>query len=255
MVFYSFMLLARMRNNKNFAWWGVVNACIRYGSYDSSSRSTDSVFFGHSVSQRTMMEKTKELRELRLVLKKSKKALSSLKVHIGVFDNSQKGTDLTVQRFGMSNMFCKVTTRIFIAVECEQTPTSFPANVVSEHAPLTYEQQAIPSPLGMPEFELVLGKPRSFAILSLATEHYLPSMTVDFTGSRVAKYMELLEMAQELRHQKHCLSCPDKCYAFQPILLQTANLNTVRAVLSRNRSPDGIYALGKSFQYNTVVKW
>jgi hypothetical protein len=40
MVFYSFMSLARMRNNKNFAWWGVVNACIRYGSYDSSSRST-----------------------------------------------------------------------------------------------------------------------------------------------------------------------------------------------------------------------
>jgi hypothetical protein len=215
----------------------------------------DSVFFGHSVSQRTMMEKTKELREPRLVLKKSKKALSSSKVHIGVFDNSQKGTNLTVQRFGMSNMFCKVTTRIFIAVECEQTPTSFPANVVSEHAPLTYEQRAIPSPLGLPEFELELGKPRSFAILSQATEHYLPSMTVDFTGSRVAKYMELLEMAKELRHQKHYLSCPDKCYAFQPILLQTANLNTVRAVLSRNRPRDGIYALGESFQYNTVVKW
>jgi hypothetical protein len=92
MVFYSFMLLARMRNNKNFAWWGVVNACIRYGSYDSSSRSTHSVFFGHSVSQRTMMEKTKELQEPRLVLQKSKKALSSSKVHIGVFDNM---TDLS----------------------------------------------------------------------------------------------------------------------------------------------------------------
>jgi hypothetical protein len=32
MVLYSFMLLARMRCNKNFAWWGVVNACIHYGS-------------------------------------------------------------------------------------------------------------------------------------------------------------------------------------------------------------------------------
>ena len=107
----------------------------------------------------------------------------------------------------------------------------------------------------MPEFELVLGKPRSFAILSQATDHYLPSMPVDFTGSRVAKYMELLEMAKELRHQRHYLSCPDKCYAFQPILLQTAKLNTVQAVLSGNRSRDGIYALAESFQYNTVVKW
>jgi hypothetical protein len=90
-----------------------------------------------------MMEETKELREMRLVLQKSKKVSSSFKVHIGVFDNSQKGTNLTVQRFGMSNMFCKVTTRIFIAVECEQTPTSFPANVDSEHVPLTYEQQIV----------------------------------------------------------------------------------------------------------------
>ncbi len=101
-----------------------------------------------------------------------------------------------VQRFGMPNMFGNETTRICIAVECERTPASFPANVLSEHVPLTYEQQAIPSPLGMPEFELVLGKPRSFAILSQVTDHYLPSMSVDFTGSRVAKYMELLDMAE-----------------------------------------------------------
>jgi hypothetical protein len=38
-------------------------------------------------------------------------------------------------------------------------------------------------------------------------------------------------------------------------LLQTAKLNRVRAVLTGNRSLDGIYALAKSFQYNTVVKW
>jgi hypothetical protein len=47
-------------------------------------------FFGHSVSQCTMMEKMKELREPRLVLQKSKKALSSSKVHIGVFVTTRK---------------------------------------------------------------------------------------------------------------------------------------------------------------------
>jgi hypothetical protein len=96
-------------------------------------------------------------------------------------------------------------------------------NVLSENVLLTYQQQAIPSPLGMPEFELVVGQPISFAILLQATKHYLPSTSADFTGTRFANYMGLLEIAEELRHQKHYLSCPDKCYAFQPTLLQTPN--------------------------------
>jgi hypothetical protein len=102
-------------------------------------------------------------------------------------------------------MFCKVTTRIFIAVECERTPASFPANVISEHVPLTYKQQAIPLPLGMPEFELVLEKPRSFPILSQATYHYLPSMSVDFTGSQVAKYMELYHKSTIFAQALNCV--------------------------------------------------
>jgi hypothetical protein len=152
------------------------------------------------------MEKTKDLQEPCLVLQLSKQALSSSKVNIGVFDNSQKGTNLTVQRYGMSNMFCKVTARIFIAVKCERSLASFPDIVL-----LTYQQQAIPSPLRMPEFELVVGQPiSSFAILSQTTEHYLLSTSVDFTGTCVVNYMGLLEIAEELRHQKHYLSCPDK---------------------------------------------
>jgi hypothetical protein len=39
------------------------------------------------------MEMTKDLREPCLVLQKSKQALSSSKVNIGVFENSQKGTN------------------------------------------------------------------------------------------------------------------------------------------------------------------
>jgi hypothetical protein len=84
------------------------------------------------------------------------------------------------------------------------SPASFPANIVSDHVSLTYQQQASPLPLGMPEFELVLvlGQPISFAIVSQAIEHYLPSTLVDFTGGPVANHMGLLEMAEALRHQK-----------------------------------------------------
>jgi hypothetical protein len=94
----------------------------------------------------------------------------------------------------MSNMFCKVTARIFIAVKCERPLASFPDNVLSKNVLLTYKQEAIPSPLGMLEFRLVAGQPISVAILLQATEHYLPSTPVDFTGTRLANYMGLLEI-------------------------------------------------------------
>jgi hypothetical protein len=256
MVFYSFMSLARMRCNKNVGWWGVINACIRYGSYDSSSRSRDSVFFGHSVSQRALMEKTRVLGEPRLVLLKFKKALSSAKVHIGVFDNSQKGTDLKTQRFGISNMFCKVTTtRMFMAIESEREPATFPSNTISERVLLTYKQQAIPSPYGMPHFEEPSEQRTSFAIEAQSTDHYLPSTSVDFTGCRVSNYMALLEMADEFQSQKHYLSRPTNTeYAFQPPMYPNASISVVRATLSSNRS-EGLYALADSFQYNIVLKW
>jgi hypothetical protein len=84
------------------------------------------------------MDKTKELQEPCLVLQKAKQALSSPKPHIGVFDDYEKGTDLTIQRFRLSNMFCKVMAPIPIAVECERPPASFPASIISNGVSLTY---------------------------------------------------------------------------------------------------------------------
>jgi hypothetical protein len=97
-------------------------------------------------------------------------------------------------------MFWKVTTHMFIAVECKWPSDSFPAYIATNHVPWTYQQQqAIPPPLGIPKFELVLDRPiPCFAIESQATDPYLSSCFIDFTGSRVvAKYVELLQMTDE----------------------------------------------------------
>jgi hypothetical protein len=143
-----------------------------------------------------------------------------------------------------------------VAVESEREPATFPSNTISERVPLTYKQQAIPSPYGMPQFEEPSEQRKSFAIEAQSTDHYLPSTSVDFTGCRVSNYMALLEMADEFRPQKHYLSRPTNTeYAFQPPMDPNASNLVVRATLSSNRSREGLYTSANSFQYNTILKW
>jgi hypothetical protein len=81
-----------------------------------------------------------------------------------------------------------------------------------------------PLPLGMPIYKLILGRTQAFAILSQSADDYLPYQYVDFDGTCVAKFIQLLEIAAEFLTQNCYLSCPETVNASQPPAFDTETL-------------------------------
>ena len=57
-IFWNFLSLMNLRNNHLFSFWGTIDAVVRHGSRVSSRFFDDSMYFGHSVSAKTMLNKT-----------------------------------------------------------------------------------------------------------------------------------------------------------------------------------------------------
>ena len=122
---------------------------------------------------------------------KQKRLLRPLTAIIFVYDNYQPGLRLQYQRGEHSTAFFKGTHQCCHMVRLFED-TSFDAMFVL----FTQEDQAIPSPWGMPAFELEnLCDPAEF-LMNYSTFELVS--TPDFTGSRVDAYIDFRDLCVRL---------------------------------------------------------
>ena len=120
-----------------------------------------------------------------LIMQKTRATLSSSKMFLAIYDNAQKQSHLAFQQGAQSSTSTKCTMRMFVQLRTNNSETACQATV-----PLTYVKQPIPSPFGMPAFELL-----SDPLSCIRDKAPNSPAAVDVTGSRVAGYMSALSHA------------------------------------------------------------
>jgi hypothetical protein len=258
MIFYHFMSICRVRSHKTFSWWALINACIRYGSSNNSATSgLDSVFFGHSIVPYSLMRKTKEFREINeTFFKRIYDSLRHDPILLAVFDNTQIGIQQKFQRDGKSSLFLKLTAKMFVKLQHNWSSHDLKTDAFNFIVPITFLNQVIVSPFGMPCYETLLHKPAEFAIAHYDDVCFDPSLTSDSTGLRVASYVDHVFLAGEFESQQRFLSRPNQAFKFynarSGAMLKESQLVEI---ISKNRSNDGLYERAFRFQRESVRKW
>ena len=184
-VFFQLLSSARQADPKRLVYWSFVQAMASYGWGVANKAQKFSCYWGNTCHADTRDEKMKEL--TKNLMANQMKLLSGLDAVIIVYDNFQRGQELKYQREGSSSNFVKGTHQMTNEVRY-WTMTQYD----EKHVEMTYVEQAIPSPSGLPEFEKVNTK--SAKEVSQQFEH-ATMMEVetepDFTGERVKSYHEL----------------------------------------------------------------
>jgi hypothetical protein len=147
LLFYQFLQQARIRCCKHMPYWGMVAAGDSYAKGDGEKSIHTSVHSGFSTTISTFLNKTKEWRK-NMPLKISQ-SLSKENKFVCCLDNNQKGYTLKYQRAGESNRFIKVTATCI--KKCISISPMY--DNITIKPILTYYNQSVPSPLGMPKFE------------------------------------------------------------------------------------------------------
>ena len=135
------------------------------------------------------------------MLNKIQSMLSSMNHTCVTLDNNQKGHPLKYQRFGSSNQFVKVTARMICECVCCET-------IISGHVPLTYVNQVIPSPVGLPTFSsLNIHRISNEFITEISdASNANIDQEIDFSGQRVNSYISMVNIAVNLCSQMQFLT-------------------------------------------------
>ena len=136
---------------------------------------------------RVMGNNKEGITENSTLLHKQKRLLNPHSAVIFAYDNYQRGLGLQYRRGEHSTAFFKGTHQCCHKVQYFDDE-SFDAYYVN----FTQQDQAVPSPWGMPAFEMVdIATPSSF-LLDHSTFESIT--TPDFTGARVNSYIELRDI-------------------------------------------------------------
>ena len=202
-VFYQYLLQTRVRCNHLLTNWGIVNTAAAYAR-GSSSVGWNS-FFGNSTAFTTLMRRTKDYREQMPSF--IYQQLQNEQNLVACIDNNQKGFALKHQRFGKSNKFVKVTG----CVLKKYSSWTYGEQVqIDDKVNLSYHQQVVPSPYGMPHYEKINMTNRNIYNESVNTvKNRIPELdeniypmkeneSVCFSGKRVARYSELCSIYQQI---------------------------------------------------------
>jgi hypothetical protein len=258
MIFYQFMSLCRVRCHKTFTWWGLVNACMRYGSSVNSAISgLDAVFFGHSLVPMSVMRKTKEHRTIdEDYYDRIRHTLWDVPISCSIVDNTQLGFPLCNQRNGVSNHFVKMTAKTFVELQFFWATHNLMLARFNYTVAMTYMGQIIKSPYGMPCYETLTHKSLAYAMQSTDEPDYNAVHDMDITGERVVAHRSLIMLSEELKSQERFISRPKANIKFVPEIFAEVLDDTGIAILLRpNRSFDGLYRSANKFQRRSVIKW
>ena len=185
--------MGRQANRHQLMHWAFINSVTNFSRGVSRSIERAQSYYGYTVlvtTRHRMMARIigndkKGIAEDNTLIQKQKRLLRPLVAVIFAYDNYQRGLSLQHQRGEHSTAFFKGTHQCCHKVRCFED-VSFDAMFVDftqDHA------QAIPSPWGMPAFEMIdLSEPSAF----LVDYKSIKSITTpDFTGARVNSYIEL----------------------------------------------------------------
>ena len=200
-AFYTFIQQCRLRNSHNFIWFSLINAASTF----SSGRSHIPLHFGFSIAKNTMLRRLNEMYNYAELVMKSKETLNEHKSFvIAIFDNSQFNINKKFQQHAKSSNMAEATCRIFL----KPTTYEYIEDIVTSWLELdenriTYLDQSIPSPYGMPRYELL---PAEWTISDIAEERFSTFETsIDVTGDRVQSYYDVKRTMSITRRLKRII--------------------------------------------------
>ena len=262
-VFFQFVVQARKHNNHLLVPFGIVFALAQYACGHGMLATQIPVWFGLSVSKRTMERRVAEC--IKSYDTKIQQSIRNVTHLLCVFDNLQDGRLLQFQR-GQSAIYTRVTARFVMAMYLERLPTwvySFLAR-----PELTYIQQAIPSPYHLLAFERSKDCSIGATLRSVFDGTYISDIeqtgnAFDCSGSRVRSYVQLIGLCQQLQCLKRFLSTrrkPDKGtdYTLQPVKFA---IDKKRALVCkamnglRKKRDTNIYSVARQFPSKVVRLW
>ena len=249
------MCLACQANRRRLLYWAFINSVTNFSRRVSRTVESNHAYFGHTVSVPTrhrMMARIigndkKGLAENNTLVQKQMRLLRPLRAIIFAYDNFQRGMGLQHQQGDHSSAFSKGTHQCCHKVVYFDDKT-FDACYVD----FTQYAQVFPSPWGMPAFELVDMADTSDFLLNYGT--FESVTTPDFSGARVASYIELRDVCVHLCFIDKAFPSEkdDDGYLSQcPSSFNTALLHSFRSRCNTNEGRTPLNA-AKTFQIDTV---
>ena len=264
LTMWTFMSVMNCRNKHNFTYWAMATSACKYGSKACVSSYSESVYFGHSVSHRTLLDNTSVFRDCSTSSPPNTYLTDTCKdtlrnednMSIVAMDNNQRGERMKYQRGSKSSTYTLVTCMIAIEPQYKSHPaptTSWLSS--SQRVKVEYINQPIPSPLGMVDYYSLC---RSHSLSHMILNHDNARMHVVtrpcFEGKIVNSYLELIEFKEALLKQRKYLSRSETCFKY---IAQEHKENAcdITTILAKNRKRDGIYAQALNFQDHAVECW
>ena len=194
-VLFDFMYLTRARNKNYFYWMAVVNAALQY----SGTRDHILIHFGYSVTQSSLIQKLGSLYSFPDLVNKTTATLQQFKSFvIAVFDNSQVNNSIKHQWNSSCANMAIATCRLYVKPKIHDYIEDMDI-LDNEEIEITYLDQIIPSPYGMPKFKMV----HWWCQQEMESETcYKFELSIDTTGARVNAYYSICQIISVSRRCK-----------------------------------------------------
>jgi hypothetical protein len=123
------------------------------------------------------------------------------------------------------------------------------------HVPINYVHQVVPSPMGMPPFELAKLPTKMFlsgdrladVVQRMIVLH--PATSVDYTGDRVNEFLKHIYLCEEFKCQRRLISISRSFTHHYPKFMESGRLfRQLFLQLSDLRAQNGFYQRAKQFQ-------
>ena len=182
MCMFALMMMCRIRSKKSFVDWSLISSMASYGTTVKGPMFTVTSFFGLTCSYTTLTNRLKEYCNPKSFYAKMDRDVEHygwidyeekgekrttdessaqvqpcrLHVSISMFDNSQRGVKHKHQTSGSSSSMVRLTSRAYMKPWFGPWKLGSIPSIVQQ--PITFIKQKVPSPMGMPPFELLIGE-------------------------------------------------------------------------------------------------
>lgn len=279
LAFYL-IALSRRKEPKHFVWFAITLTAASHRSSDSITSQWIPTFFGFQSGRQALSSRTSALSKSDPFYEKVKKELEEqifkikikrnennsiveLNEHLvmGACDNAQKNEQLKHQRQRATSNFVKLTARVLVKVELQMSWTE---NVApAGHSILTYMDQAVPSPIGLPPFELLTSNFEKYLDdgIDIGINTDIGGISnfsiVEFTGKRVKSYLKLLEVASECSVMNRILGLRRPNHKLHPNYSteRVVNRHSFPSLLNPLQLCQGFFHNAKHFQTRMVSQF
>ena len=222
-AFYTFIQQSRLCNSHNFIWLSLVNTA----SHFSGGRAHILLHFGYSVAKNMMLRCLNDLFTYSEIVIKIKQSFNKFREFVNsIFDNLQFNIKKNFQRNAHSSNMAEAMCRMFIEPTLSEYLDDIPNRWTDVgKIPITYIDQIVPSPYGMPPFESL---PDDWKFSNLSDDRFSTFYNnINVSGDRVAKYYELKMFIGCTRRLKRIIPYSSLSFFLYSIPQYTDTLSTL----------------------------